>query len=66
MKDIFIVDHITKISQTQVSPIIIEDFNITIKNLRMWRNNSMSAMMDWYKFWKKEERKRKVRSIFNI
>jgi hypothetical protein len=27
---------------------------------------SMNAMMDWYKFWKKEERKRKVSSIFNI
>jgi hypothetical protein len=27
---------------------------------------SMNAMMDWYKLWKKEERKRKVKSIFNI
>ena len=28
--------------------------------------SSINAMMDWYKLWKKEERKRKVRSIFNI
>jgi hypothetical protein len=29
-------------------------------------NASMNAMMDWYKLWRKEERKRKVKSIFNI
>jgi hypothetical protein len=33
MKDIFIVDHITKISQTHVSPKMMEDFNIKIKNV---------------------------------
>ena len=29
-------------------------------------NASMNAMMDWYRLWKKEERKRKIKSIFNI
>lgn len=27
---------------------------------------SINAMMDWYKLWIREERKRKVKNIFNI
>jgi hypothetical protein len=53
MKDIVIVDYITKISQTQVSPKMMEDFNITIKNVRKWRN-------------KIERRKLKINNIYRI
>ena len=34
-KDIVIVDHITRLSYTEVNPKIIEDFTFTIKNVRI-------------------------------
>ena len=36
-KDIVIVDHITRLSYTEVNPRMIEDFTITIKNVRKYR-----------------------------
>ncbi len=40
---------------------------ILLKSRQIGKSNaSMNAMMDWYRLWKKEERKRKIKSIFNI
>ena len=51
MKDIVIVDYITKISQTEVTPKMMEDFNNSIKNVRKWRS-------------KIERRKLKIKRIY--
>ena len=37
-RDIVIVDHITRLSYTEVNPRMIEDFTITIKNVRKYRS----------------------------
>jgi hypothetical protein len=40
---------------------------ILLKSRQIGKSNaSMNAMMDWYRLWEKEERKRKIKSIFNI
>ncbi len=36
-KDIFIVDHISMISSTEVNPDILEKLNLHVKNIRKYR-----------------------------
>ena len=50
-KDIIIVDHITRLSYTEVNPKIIEDFTFTIKNVRKYRG-------------KIERRKSKIKRLY--
>jgi len=53
MKDIVIVDYITKLSYKEVNPKLMGDITITIKNVRKWRN-------------KIERRKLKINNIYRI
>ena len=50
-KDIVIVDHITRLSYTEVNPKLMDDITIKIKNVRKWRN-------------KIERRKLKIKKIY--
>ena len=36
-KDIVIVDHITRLSYTEVNPRLLEDLTIQVKNIRKYR-----------------------------
>jgi hypothetical protein len=51
MKDIVVVDHISKISYKDVTSEWMEEFNIKVKNVRKWRN-------------KIEKRKLKIKRIY--
>ncbi len=53
MKDIVIVDYITRLSYKEVNPKLMGDITITIKNVRKWRN-------------KIERRKLKINNIYRI
>ena len=50
-KDIIIVDHITRLSYTEVNPKLIDNFTITMKNIRKYRN-------------KIEKRKEKIKRLY--
>ena len=50
-KDIVIVDHITRLSHTEVNPRLIEDLTIQLKNVRKYRG-------------KIERRKLKIKKIY--
>ena len=50
-RDIFIVDHITRLSYREVNPRLMEDITITIKNARKYRV-------------KIERRKQKIKRIY--
>jgi hypothetical protein len=50
-KDIVIVDHVTRLSYTEVNPKLLEDITITIKNVRKYRG-------------KIERRKSKIKRIY--
>ena len=50
-KDIVIVDHITRLSYTEVNPRLLEDLTIQVKNIRKYRS-------------KIERRKLKIKRIY--
>jgi hypothetical protein len=50
-KDIVIVDHITRLSYTEVNPRLLEDLTIQVKNIRKYRG-------------KIERRKSKIKRIY--
>jgi hypothetical protein len=50
-RDIFIVDHISMISATEVDPDILERLNLRVKNIRKYRG-------------KIERRKEKIKRIY--
>lgn len=50
-KDIFIVDHITRLSYKEVNPRLMADFNLQVRNIRKYRNRI-------------ERRKLKIRKIY--
>ena len=50
-KDIVIVDHITRLSYTEVNPKLIDNFTITMKNIRKYRS-------------KIERRKSKIKRLY--
>ncbi len=51
MKDIVVVDHISKISYKDVTSEWMEEFNIKVKNVRKWRG-------------KIERRKEKIKRLY--
>jgi hypothetical protein len=51
-KDVFIVDFITKLSQTEIDNDLVKRFNIVIKNVRKYRERI-------------EKRKEKVKKIYD-
>jgi hypothetical protein len=50
-KDIVIVDHVTRLSYTEVNPRLLEDLTIQVKNIRKYRG-------------KIERRKSKIKRIY--
>jgi hypothetical protein len=50
-KDVVIVDHVTRLSYTEVNPRLLEDLTIQVKNIRKYRR-------------KIERRKLKIKRIY--